>query len=401
MAPRRQHAWGSIYKQPKSRWWWLKVKFPNEPLIRQPTNPRTEDEDEARRQMNELLAERGQARRQRRTAETVTVDDLLDLYVLDCADKGVQIQVGRVEAWRAALGPMVATEVTRAMLKDLCRRWMSRGPVWSAGERQLANGTIIRWSARSPDRVRPLSGASCNRLLAVLRRAYAIGRDDLQLMTPLSFPHYGERSRGRYLTEDQCVAICQHFQAKVGREVKAQVFRLAYLTGVRKGQLRATKKRNVSIDGDTWKLTWSGDETKNGKPHAVVLVGEELDIVQRAWAARLPDSDFLFHVDGQPLGPMRSELRRTCALLGIPYGRQDGVVFHDTRHSAVTNLVASGTGEAVAMSITGHIDPSVFKRYNVRRDAVQAEAAARRDEYLARQRGTTPAVPSIGSSGKK
>jgi integrase len=199
----------------------------------------------------------------------------------------------------------------------------------------------------------------------------------------------------------QCVAICQHFRAKVGREVKAQVFRLAYLTGVRKGQLRATKKRNVSIDGDTWKLTWSGDETKNGKPHAVVLVGEELEIVQRAWAARLPDSDFLFHVDGQPLGPMRSELRRTCALLGIPYGRQDGVVFHDTRHSAVTNLVASGTGEAVAMSITGHIDPSVFKRYNVRRDAVQAEAAARRDEYLARQRGTTPSVPSIGSSGKK
>jgi integrase len=94
---------------------------------------------------------------------------------------------------------------------------------------------------------------------------------------------------------------------------------------------------------------------------------------------------------------MRSELQRTCALLKIPYGRTRGIVFHDTRHSAVTNLVASGTGEAIAMSITGHADPSVFKRYNVRRDPVQAEAAERRDAYLRRQRGTTPPIPTIGS----
>jgi hypothetical protein len=67
----------------------------------------------------------------------------------------------------------------------------------------------------------------------------------------------------------------------------------------------------------------------------------------------------------------------------------------EPRHSAVTNLVASGTGEAAAISITGHADPNVFKRCNVRRDAVQAEAAERRNAYLAAHRGTTPAVTSI------
>lgn len=86
---------------------------------------------------------------------------------------------------------------------------------------------------------------------------------------------------------------------------------------------------------------------------------------------------------------------QTCKLLGIPYGRATGVVFHDTRHSAVTNLVATGTGEPAAMSITGPADPSGFKRYNVRRDAVQAEAAERRSAYLAGPRGTAPTVPSI------
>lgn len=74
-----------------------------------------------------------------------------------------------------------------------------------------------------------------------------------------------------------------------------------------------------------------------------------------------------------------------------PYGRGHGVVWHDTRHSAVTNLVNAGIPEPVAMSVTGHADASVFKRYNVRRDAVQVDALARLNGYLAAQRADTPA----------
>jgi hypothetical protein len=109
-----------------------------------------------------------------------------------------------------------------------------------------------------------------------------------------------------------------------------------------------------------------------------------------AWANRLPDCEYLFHVKGKALGQMLSELKRTCALLGIPYGRSKGVVWHDTRHSSVTNLVAAGVPEVVAMTVSGHADANVFKRYNVRRDEVQAEAVARMTAYLEGQRGTTP-----------
>ena len=67
------------------------------------------------------------------------------------------------------------------------------------------------------------------------------------------------------------------------------------------------------ISGDVSKLSWSGEETKNGLlAHVVALRGEALAIVQCAWTNRLPDCDFLFHVHGKPLGPMFSELRRTC-----------------------------------------------------------------------------------------
>ena len=121
--------------------------------------------------------------------------------------------------------------------------------------------------------------------------------------------------------------------------------------------------------------------------------------MQRAWASRLPDCEYLFHVGGKPLGPMLSELRRTCTALGIPYGRGKGIVFHDTRHSAVTNLVAASVPEVVAMTISGHADANVFRRYNVRRDEVQADALAKQTAYLAQQRDATrrPApLPRVG-----
>jgi hypothetical protein len=39
-----------------------------------------------------------------RSTKTITVEELLDLYLLDAADHGRQIQVGRVEPWYSAHG---------------------------------------------------------------------------------------------------------------------------------------------------------------------------------------------------------------------------------------------------------------------------------------------------------
>jgi len=400
---------GSIYR-PKSHkgtrtpFYWLKYRLPGmRKPKREPTNPRTSDEAEARRQLHARMGESSTLRVQREVVEDLTVNDLLDLYVLDCEDKAQPIQTGRVEPWRHALGHARAVDVRRDHLDDLCRRWRRTGPTWDAGERVLSDGRVLTWKARDPNRVRPVSGANCNRLLAALRRAFSLGKEKCGLLTPLTFPHFKETARGEYIEEDQCLAICEHYQAKQGAAVKADVFRLAYLLGVRKGQLRRTCKRHVIIRGDQWRLSWPAEETKSGKktgrPHEILLVDEPLAIVQRAWANRLPDCDLLFHVDGEPLGSMLGELKRTCELLGIPYGRGKGIVFHDTRHSAVTNFVAASVPETVAMTISDHADANVFRRYNVRRDDVQADALAKQTEYLAQQRGLarrpTP-LPRVG-----
>lgn len=52
--------------------------------------------------MHERLGERGFLRAQREAVEDLTVNDLLDLYVLDYEAKGQGIQIGRVVTSRAA-----------------------------------------------------------------------------------------------------------------------------------------------------------------------------------------------------------------------------------------------------------------------------------------------------------
>ena len=179
---RRAGIWGTVYR-PKSRdgtqtrWWWLKYKLPDlTSPRREPTDPRTEEEVEARRQLHQRLAERGHIRVQRQAVEDLTVHQLLDLYEADCADHGRIVQRGRVEPWRHALGPVRAVDVQRDHVDAICRLWRQRGLTWEAGEYGRADGTVTRWSARDPNRIRRLSGASCNRLVAFYGARTALGR---------------------------------------------------------------------------------------------------------------------------------------------------------------------------------------------------------------------------------
>ena len=135
-------------------------------------------------------------------------------------------------------------------------------------------------------------------------------------------------------------------------------------------------------------LRWLGDQTKNEEPHEIDLTGfpEAQAIVQWVWDNRRPDCDLLFHVNGKRVGTLRSELKRTCVHLGIPYGRTTGKVFHDTRHTAKTNLTEADIPDEIAMTITGHKDVKTFRGYHVVRKSAQQRALRRYSEHLAQER---------------
>ena len=83
---------------------------------------------------------------------------------------------------------------------------------------------------------------------------------------------------------------------------------LAYVTGVRKGQLRKTALRNVRVEHGLALVREAG-KVKNRREHTVPLEGRAREIVQELWKTRRPGCP-LFHIDGQPIGQLRTELAR-------------------------------------------------------------------------------------------
>ena len=205
--------------------------------------------------------------------------------------------------------------------------------------------------------------------MATLRRAFYLGRQKLELGLTLTFPQLPETSRGRYIPPADFDAIV----ALIPSETKRVFCEFAYLTGVRKGQLRWTELANV--DTDRWVLSWRPDQTKSGEPHVLPLVGRTKEIVQALWAQRRLDCRFLFQEEGRPLGELRSEWETACRAAGFPVGRKaGGYAFHDTRHSCITNLHSAGVPDSVAMSISNHKTTSVFLRYGIRHESAQRAA---------------------------
>jgi len=179
-------------------------------------------------------------------------------------------------------------------------------------------------------------------------------------------------------------------------ETKRLFCEFAYLTGVRKGQLRATELANV--DAERWIITWRPDQTKSGEPHVLPLVGRTKEIIMRLWGRRRLDCRHLFHEAGRALGLLRSEWNRACRNAGFPVGRRHGgYSFHDTRHSCISNLHAAGVPDSVAMSISNHKTPAVFLRYGIRHESAQRAALEQVDALLRALETETSKVRPIAS----
>jgi integrase len=159
--------------------------------------------------------------------------------------------------------------------------------------------------------------------------------------------------------------------------------RFGYIVGWRRGAIVSLEWTDVGDDV----VTLRAENSKTRKPETVPLVGELRDIIERRREARLVESNgetifsqYVFHLDGRPVGDFRKAWRTACKKAGV-----EDRLFHDLRRTAAKNMLMAGVPQAVAMRITGHRTDSMFRRYAIVDESQKRDALTRTANYLGAQ----------------
>jgi integrase len=138
------------------------------------------------------------------------------------------------------------------------------------------------------------------------------------------------------------------------------------------------------------------EDTKTQEGRIIPLTKELTQMLQKFTiyltvnGQRVPQ---VFTYGGKPIGSIRRAFETACQRAGIT-----GAVFHDLRHTFVTNMRRAGVDYFRIMAITGHRTMEVFKRYHTIDQDDLRQAVSQLDTYM----DTTPTSPAeaIGKSLK-
>ncbi len=340
------------------------------------------------------------------SSNSTTKQDAIDLLKLREGDivKGVPItpQVGRLTLAEAAddLLAYYRTKGRRSIDEAERRIRLHLRPYFS-GERRMATITsadVTRYTTKRqadtivvqrertirtrkgmkqlPEIRKAVSNGEINRELAILRRIFSIAIKNGKLLNKPSIELLPEAApRQGFFDAQQIEEVCHHLSDEI-----AAVVRFAFITGWR-------------VDSEVLKLEWSRVDftgrgsvrliqgtTKNGEARRFIMTNELRKLLEtrRVEHDRLKTKGrivpLVFHrearvmqqdgtwkrVEGQRIKSFIKAWRTACLAAGYP-----GRIPHDLRRSAVRTFVRAGIGEHVAMALSGHKTPSVFRRYDI------------------------------------
>jgi integrase len=379
---KQQSAGGRIFRR-KSRLtghelptWWISL-YVDGKEVRE--SAKTMVRAAAKKLLTKRLAERDEGTYVGPEHERMTVAEALEqveLHYQQHQRGSLRTLRGHVCAWLAALGTTCeARDVQTPRLRRITSAWQADG----------------------------LTAATINRRLSVLRRAYRLARVTIHPKRldfgDLFLPEHSPL--GKYISPATFAAIAEHLPTG---ELRA-FCEFAMCCGTRKGQLARTTIAH--LDTATWVLTWQAREVKAKKPHVLPLDGRPLDLIADCVRRRPLHCPYLFHgprcapgvgpsKEYGCIGDFKKAWATACKRAGLPVGRRHGgYVFHNMRHSAVTNLVNSGTPAHEAMRVSGHATRSMLDRYSIGTEDATRAALQRQTVYLAdlRTRGRRKVIP--------
>jgi integrase len=158
------------------------------------------------------------------------------------------------------------------------------------------------------------------------------------------------------------------------------IIAMGYWTGMRKGEILKLTWDKVELKNRLIKLE-AGD-TKEGQAK-IIPIGAKLYKVMRKIPPALHDPHVILF-NGKPIRRhFTAALKTACKDVGIKWGREvkGGFIFHDLRHTFVTDMRKAGIQKSVRAAITGHALTDMDDRYNVVDEKDKLEAIERLEAY--------------------
>lgn len=314
----------------------------------------TTDEDRARALLRDRVESAHVAAKTGDAVETpahrrFTVAQALDNYLRDLelrekkSAKGERYRLGPESPLREKLGALRVCELTRARLVRFAEE---------RREKKKSNETI-------------------NNDLAGLRSALLLAQESGKLLRVPPFPgKLRERVRTGFPDPWEPEALADHSPAWLG-----EMIRFACAMGWRRGELLALRWEWVNLEEGEIRLPDSKDDEGRVVPIAGELVPIMKRLAESRKVSRRDGSTFLaetvFHDHGEPITRKRFVLAWHPARKAAKLPHR---LFHDFRRAAARRLTNAGIPQVVAMRITGHKTPSMYRRYSIVEMADMAKA---------------------------
>jgi integrase len=295
---------------------------------------------------------------------TTTFDELAD------ADYTYVVHQQRKRSWprdRASIRALTAyfggkrlTEITPALIEQY-RAWRREG--------------VSR-------RGRSLTPTSVNRELACLKRMFTVVIKGLLVLkggvprenpgAPVSLERENNE-RDRVLSDTEFQALMNAASAYF-----KPILLTAYHTGMRKGEILNLTWDRVDLKAGLVRLRPEDTKAREGR---TIPLTKELSETLRNATIYLDESGqrvpWVFTHAGKRILSVRRAFETACREAGL-----NDVVFHDLRHTFVTNMRRAGVDYFRIMAITGHKTMTVFKRYNTIDGADLRQAISQMDTHL-------------------
>jgi integrase len=284
-----------------------------------------------------------------------------------------------VERAKAALGAIELQRLTKPQVEAFYAGLRERGNERTGG--QLAYQSVA------------------NVHIAIRRALGDAMEDGLLVRNPAAgaFRLQAERHEMRTWT----AAELARFLRVANGERLGAAFRVAAMSGVRRGELLALRWRDVDLDAATVAVrrqlvrlpdrSYGFGDTKTGKSRTVALDADTIAELRRhrarqaeerlSWGADYKDHDLLFcREDGTPINGDVIEwaFKRVTRRAGVPRIR-----FHDLRHTAATLRLSAGVHPKIVQELLGHANIAVtMDIYSHALPSLQAESAEKVAELL-------------------